>query len=66
MKNIKDLCDKYDECKENKLFHPFCYKIGPSMDDRYRVEGNFKFQRSGRCWAILTGKTYWVEVPKDE
>ncbi len=65
MKNIKIDCDKYKECLENKSFDPFCYKLGPSEDKRFRTERGFKFQRSGLCWTILTGKVYWREVKKD-
>jgi hypothetical protein len=59
-------CDKYKECLENKLFHPFCYRIGPSEDERFRITKGYKYQKSGLCWTILTGKIYWREVEKDE
>ena len=65
MKSIKNLCDNYENCLKNKKFHPFCYKIGPSEDKIYKLQGTIKFQRSGLCWAILTGKVYWMEVKED-
>jgi hypothetical protein len=55
-------CDKYEKCKEKKLFQPFCYEIGPSEDARFQISKNHKYQRSGYCWAILTGKIYWREI----
>jgi len=63
---VKINCKHYNECLENKDFHPFCYEVGPPKGERF-IKKKIKdkdvfFQTSGTCWKYITGNEYQREI----